>query len=506
MADLNQLPATLIDVLANSVVLRQLAPCIPIRSLLALSGTDKAIRNIITRQPEPWRHLDLTRIKSMIVDSSPIDRGGMSWRAERMDESVTEDDFYAGPLRGILNGLHFKWLLKYVQTLVLDGLSVPADLVREILAEDRYNVRILSIRECKNLNQAKLQQVLRYIVRPTRAEGTPKLKGLYFFGPKDTMRSVVCQQRETVLPSLGVMESQGAQIGAEWNRRSSAALETCICDDETRWYGSTGRALKRPLSDWPETLQACKGLIAFDAVLCRGPRHDISKTDSQSFLQPAIATVALGSHGCESCGSCPEGPAIFSQSPESHLPLLSPPPTHSSTLHAAQYPQNSASHRSFPPLILRCEDCLRGRWCERCNRFWCEDCYKEPISRIQRTEMQQLELREEIRQDGVENITRYAGGSGPQVKVYSKLCVEHCLVSEMMSGAGSNGMYVLNFDQPCCTILLLILIQVGLKADCLPGRRPKRLLGMRPTLRSVRIDLHQAVREQQVSNCVLCGT
>jgi len=27
------------------------------------------------------------------------------------------------------------------------------------------------------------------------------------------------------------------------------------------------------------------------------------------------------------------------------------------------------------------------------------------------------------------------------VKVYSKLCVEHCLVSEMMSGAGSNGMW-----------------------------------------------------------------
>ena len=442
MAGIDQLPATLIDVLANSVVLRQLAPYIPIRSLIRLSATNKAIRQIITTQPEPWRHLDLTQIKSAMIDSSPLDVGGVSWRAERMDESLMEDEFYAGPLRGILNNLHYKWLLKYVQTLVLDGLSVPAELVREIVAEDRYSVKILSIRQSKNLNQAKLRQVLRHITRPTRPEGTPKLKALYFFGLKDAARSVICQQSEPLTSSLGVMESEGAQIGAEWNHRSSTALATCICDDETKWYQSTGRALQRPASDWPETLQACKGLIAFDAVLCRGPRHDISKTDSLNFLQPAIATVALGVKGCETCGSCPEGPAVFGQGSESQLPLLSPPPTHASTVHAAQYPQDSlATNGVFPRLIIRCEDCLRGRWCERCNRWWCEDCYKEPVSRVQRTEMQQLELREELRQGGVDSVTGGNLGRGPQIKVYSKLCVEHCLVGEMMSGAGSNGMW-----------------------------------------------------------------
>lgn len=52
--------------------------------------------------------------------------------------------------------------------------------------------------------------------------------------------------------------------------------------------------------------------------------------------------------------------------------------------------------------------------------------------------MQQVEAREDMRQNGW-----HAGAdkSGPPVKVYSKLCVEHCLVSEMMSGAGSNGMW-----------------------------------------------------------------
>ncbi|KAK3684581.1 hypothetical protein LTR37_020144 [Vermiconidia calcicola] len=439
MDNLDRSPVTLIDVLANSVVLRQLAPYIPIRSLLALSATNKSVREYFTSQPEPWRHLDLTGTTTAIVDSSPIDVGGVSWRAERMDESLTEDDFYAGPLRGIFGRLHQKRILGNVQTLVLDGLSVPADLVREIVAEDRYRVKILSLRECGNLNPTKLQQVLRYITRPTRAEGTPRLKALYFFGRKDTTRSALCRHsKSSTSSSLGVMESEGAQIGAEWNRRSSTALSTCICDDETKWYGSAGKILKRPLSDWPDTLRACKGLIAFDAVLCRGPRHDITKVNSENFLQPSIATVALGGKGCESCGSCPEGPAVFGECSESMLPLLSPPPSHSSTVRAAQYPQTTKE--AFPKLLLRCEDCLRGRWCERCNRWWCEDCYKDPVSRMHmRTEMQQLEAREDLREGGWETLTSRT--TGPAVKVYSKLCVEHCLVGEMMSGAGSNGMW-----------------------------------------------------------------
>lgn len=445
MAGLDELPPTLIDVLSVSIILRQLAPYVPVKGVLALSATCKTLREIINSQSDAWRYLDLTKIRAAQIDSSPIDVGGISWRAERMDESLTEDDFYAGPLRGIFGRLKNKRLLQHVQTVILDGLSVPADLVREIVAEDRYSVRILSIREAKNLNQTKLQQVLRYIVRPTRAEGTPKLKALYFFGPKDAARSVISQQQrlEGSQP-MGVMASEGAQIGAEWNQRSSNVLSTSLWDEETKWYNATGRALRRPQSDWPETLNACKGLIAFDAVLCRGPRHDITKVDSKDFLQPTIATIALGTSGCEICHSCPEGSAVFGEAAESALPLLGPPPSHASTVRAAQLPHARTVDGRYPRLILRCEDCLRGRWCERCNRWWCEDCYEEPVSRLNmRTEMQQLEAREDLRQNGWTSMTMDVnlGGQGSPVKVYSKLCVEHCLVSEMMSGAGSNGMW-----------------------------------------------------------------
>ena len=442
MEQIDKLPTTLLDLVSNSLILRQTAPHIPLSGLLSLSRTCKPFYNLVWTQQEVWRHLDLTRVQSAIIDSSPLDVGGISWRAERMDESLTEDDWYSGPLRGVFSRLHRKHMLRNVQTLILDGLSVPADLVREIVAEDRYNVKILSLREAKHLNQSKLQQVLRYICRPTRAEGTPKLKALYFFGSKDPPWMTASLQQPPTKPapqvaSLGVMSSEGAQIGAQWNHRSSATLSSTLpADDQEKWYTCTGRALKRPLSDWPETLQVCRGLIAFDAVLCRGPRHDITKTDSTNFLQPAIATVALGPHGCETCGSCPEGSAVFGQSAESELPLLAPPPLHASTVRAAQRP--AIPDGNFPSLVLRCEDCLRGRWCERCNRWWCEDCYKEPISRVHPTELQQQELRQDLQQNGWGEVSV---GKGQTVRIFSKLCVEHCLVSEMMSGAGSNGMW-----------------------------------------------------------------
>ncbi|KAK5137533.1 hypothetical protein LTR08_008513 [Meristemomyces frigidus] len=444
MADIEELPVTLIDLLANSIILRTTAPYVPVRELLALSATCKTLRDIINGRSEAWRHVDLTKTSTAKIDSTPVDVGGISWRTERMDEALTEDEFYAGPLRGIFGRLQQKHLLQYVQTLILDGLSVPADLVREIVAEERYNVKILSIREAKNLNVNKLQQVLRYIVRPTRAEGTPKLKALYFFGDKDPARFVIGQQQRLEgSQSLGVMSSEGAQIGAEWNQKSSSALSMSLSDEEVKWYNATGRALRRPHSDWPDTLMACKGLITFDAVLCRGPRHDIAKVESKDFLQPTIATIALGPSGCETCHSCPEVPAVFGGSPESALPLLGPPPSHASTVRAAQLPHIREADGSYPKLILRCEDCLRGRWCERCNRWWCEDCYQEPVSRTHlRTEMQHLELREDLKRNGWEGVTPDGKvGGRPAVKVFLKLCVEHCLVSEMMNGAGSNGMW-----------------------------------------------------------------
>ncbi|KAK8170708.1 hypothetical protein BC567DRAFT_102303 [Phyllosticta citribraziliensis] len=382
-------PTTLFDLLNNSLLLRTITPHLPVASLFALARVSKSFFDLITNSPDAFRYLDLSAVRSAAAPShKPLDSGAITWRAERMDEALTEDEFYSGPLRGIFSKLQRRNLLKNVYTLVLDGLSVPADLVREIIAEDRFNVRILSIRECTHLNERKLMQVLKYAVRPTRPSGSPRLKGLYVFGSKDPSPFTDAIPKPQRSPPRtpenigGVMASQGAQIGAEWNQKSSEALNTALARSEHKWYQTAGRVLhRRPSPEWAETLKACEGIIYFDAVLCRGPRHDIETAYTQgstphpkSFLGPAVANVALGPTGCQSCHSCPEGPAIFGKSPATHLPLLSPPPLCSSTVQAAQRP--SSVPGSPPPiLIARCEECLRGRWCERCNKWWDEDCY-----------------------------------------------------------------------------------------------------------------------------------
>jgi hypothetical protein len=444
------MPTSLYDLISIDLVLRQTAPYLPTPSLLSLSATNKSFRTQINTNASSWRHLDLSTVKSATIDTSPIDAGGISWRAERMDEALTEDDFYSGPLRGIFSKLHTKGVLQFVHTLVLDGLPVPADLVREIIAEDRFNVRVLSLRDCKHLNHTKLQQVLRYAVRPGRPDDSPKLRALYIFGRKDSPplpRSKPEKQNATAqqAPS-GILASEGAQIGSEWNSRSSATLnESLPSDDQQRWYDRSGRALTRTTSAWADTLQACQSIIAFDAVLCRGSRHDSTLTPGKDFLPPAIAGVALGPQGCETCGTCPEGPAVFGQNDETTIPLLAPPPIHSSTIRAARRPE--ITNGTFPPFLARCEDCLRGRWCERCNRWWCENCYAEPVSRttttadapLPPTPMIPASMPSQVHVQSVEWAGPAASGpaasQGAPIKVYSKLCVEHCLVGEMMMSA-----------------------------------------------------------------------
>ena len=443
-APYSNLPTTLLDLLSNSLILHQTAPYLPLSAVLNLGATSKAFRSLIYDSPDSFRYVDLSAVKTANVYCGPVDTGGINWRSRRMDEALTEDEFYCGPLRGIFSKLERGKVLGFVQILVLDGLTVPADLVREIIAEDRFNVRILSIREAKHLNERKLRQALEYAVRPSRPEGTPKLKALYYFGPRDSAyredglpRVAMPGRSNPKAPSAGVMSSEGAQIGAEWNQRSLEALTTAIPGATDEWYHSSGRMIRRAqCSDWGNTLKACENIIAFDAVLCRGPRHDpraVLRGSSgnpqaafgkvMSYLKSQVANVALGSSGCANCGTAPEGPALFGHSPPKDLPSLSPPPLHSATLRAAQSPLGRQD-TSPPKLIIRCEECLEGRWCERCNVWWCEECYDEPASR-QRTFNQEPS----------------SGKSNEQIKVHLGLCVRRCLVDEMMAGAGSNGMW-----------------------------------------------------------------
>jgi hypothetical protein len=296
-----------------------------------------------------------------------------------------------------------------------------------------FNVRILSIRGVHHLNEVKIQQALSYVIRPDRPANTPKLQGLYIFGPDDIHKSAAMMRSSGYLsgnPSHGgVLSTPGAQIRAEWNQNSSDALAEAR---NNKWFGKSGKILQMaPSSEWAATIQACKGIISFDAVNCMGPRHGpwgcAAETqtelpwfsETEQYVPPRVATYAL--EGCSGCGTAPEGLARLGLSPMERFPLLAPPPIHSSTVKAAKTP----SYRTGVDrrLLVRCGDCIQRRYCESCHKWWCEDCYEVSNQGHNWSA------------GGMENHEK------KNVKVHMGLCVENCLFGEMMSGAGSNGMW-----------------------------------------------------------------
>jgi len=262
-----------------------------------------------------------------------------------------------------------------VQTLVLDGLSVTAELVHEILSDASFSVRILSMRGARNLNEPKLRQALEYACRPSRPEGMPRLRGLYVLG-----------QEQIIGTSLSALS------------------------DGEAWYDRRGNQFPHRRAEigveWANTLAVCQGIIAFDAVLCSGPRHGnlLPKgilASGGRIPHPAVATRSLD--GCVSCGTAPEGCIVWGEdarddtqtdtgdrrysgsnsSDIGRFPLLWPPPLHTTSLKAAMCPagqplnprMTSSVSKGQARFIPRCLECLRGRHCMSCKRWWCELCY-----------------------------------------------------------------------------------------------------------------------------------
>lgn len=369
---------TLMDLLSNTLVLDRIAPYLSVPSLLSLASTSRFFRSVIMDTPYVFRHLDLTRCHgAQLSNAAPLEGSG-GW-----NDSLTEDEFYSAPLGGIFVNLERRGILQDVRTLVLDGLSVPADLVSEIVLTDRFNVSILSIRECLHLNERKLMQVLQHAVRPTRPKGTPRVKGIYHFTPLKSGPMSRSRYRDWWSARCTWGQDSG-QISVNGTATPlPEQIESTYC--QNAWYGPSGKLLKASIEDgWAQTIQKCEGIITFDAVLCRGPRHNVDLYSSTNqgpspegrLLGPAIATVAIGSSGCYGCHDTPERPAIWGHSPDEHFPLLAPPPLHSSAPAAAKRP--ALFPDVHPVLIARCAECLTDRWCHRCNKWFCNICLPHP--------------------------------------------------------------------------------------------------------------------------------
>lgn len=393
--------APLENLLTNSLILDHMAPYLSVPSMMALSSSSRLLHNMITHTPYLFRHLDLTRCKGAQLQEA----------TQQESDTITEDEFYSKPLRRIFNSLERKSILQDVRTLVLDGLPVPADLIAEIILTDRFNVNILSIRECQHLNERKLMQAIQYAVRPTRPEGTPRVKGIYHFSPRNSAprQPVIRRRRYRDWWSDRVGNSNSASASTANSRSPSQSSSTASSDNEdeestpipkpvqNEWYAPTGKLFKHSLDEgWAQTIQKCEGIISFDAVLCRGPQHNIQPSEMDQdqdqattptatpnptpIITPAVATVALGPRGCDGCHSSPEGPTIWNSDDtndtHSQFPLLGPVPMHQSNVSFAKRPQLIPG--KHPVLIARCTGCLTDRWCHRCNKWFCENCLENP--------------------------------------------------------------------------------------------------------------------------------
>lgn len=432
------LPTTLLQLLSNTLILYQITPYLSAGSTLSLGATCKRFQTLIHNTPGVFRYFNLTCVSSARFDIAAIDHGGEVWRNVQLDENVTEDEsvalpiaeqtliyhsFYSGPLLGIFTIMQKRNFLKDVTTLILDGLSVTSDLVSDIILSERFNVRILSIRDVSNLNERKLQQALLYAVRSSRPKNTPKLQGLYIFGPKDV---AIISKPPAKFGQIDVDEiSQNTQVGVQWNMRSVEKLSEEMGESVDKWYEPSGKVLRKvPSPEWADTMLACEGTISFDAVLCDGPRHaGLSSNNGgpwyhhdDAYLPPRVANHAVG--GCALCHVSPEGFSIFGISPPTRFPLLAPPPLQSSIVRSAKTPFGLSNGK----LLVRCSDCLRGRFCESCYKWWCEDCYENTTSK------HSISCLGISMGDKSQNI---------DVKVHMGLCVKDCLVTEMLLGSNS---------------------------------------------------------------------
>lgn len=478
-------PLNLLDLLSNTLVLYQTVPYLPVSALLNVAATSRSLRHLLHSTPGVFRHLDLTQVSNSSARFGPIegiDHGGEVWRNVQVDETLTEDDFYAGPLRAIFARLRRRDILQHVNTLVLDGLSVTSEFLNDLLVDPASRVRILSIREVTNLNERKLMQTLRYACRPSRAENTPRLKALYYFGKRDPAASTSTTPRTPLLSSTPSSSSSssssspripartpsaGIGIGATWNHTSQHALKEAISaatvekeeekeeEEEDDWYSRKGRIITGRITEgWAETLLDCRASIRFDTVLCTGPRHQNSKAFGKVPVTPAggnawgVATFAVG--GCASCGEAPEGFTVYGDAEPEALPLLSPLPLHESTVRAATRPSCASSSSSSSSsssgggrqkFVPRCLECIRERYCFSCNQWWCESCYQVP-SREELMAAQHVQILDEntVSDDEFAAVTAAAAWEQPKVKVRMGRCFICTLRRKGEGGKGRGGL------------------------------------------------------------------
>ena len=407
------LPCSLLDLLSNALILCHTSPYIGIRSLVSLAATSKAYKSLVYNTLQVFQHADLSGsgVLTRVATDCAL------FKDQRTDELYTQR------FSTIFSILENRNVLQDVRTLILDGLYVPNTVIEDLMCDERYQIRLLSIRGVSTLRPLDMVRILRHVAKSSYLKGTLNIRAIYLFGQPSKAQEVLkfedfMTSPESITASMGAQLGAGNHVADGLDNFRKLRTQDPYSDSP---YGAPGMSYilegRSVTPGWSDVLEVCAGLIAFDAVLCR---HDRAISHDS---RPSLATVRLT--GCKSCGTCPEGPAYPGVSPTDHLPLLSPPPLHSSKVEVAQ--RIDTQGQPYPPLILRCRTCLKDRWCETCNAWWCESCYTIP------------KKRGPTKGDSTPSLSSHASNEG--IKVHNGLCVSECLMEVLLNGIGEGGMW-----------------------------------------------------------------
>lgn len=211
--------------------------------------------------------MDLSTLPSSRLRNPPHDaRHNRVYLQDLRLNRLSLSDYCPAPLLRVFLGLKKKDMLLSVTTLVLDCLSVPSPLLRQILFDAPFNIRILTIRDVKWLCDEEFMQILQYLIRPPRPECSRKLKELQYFTLSNHEFSLTNTIRDTQTTSKtahGVTTIAGSHLGQRPASIRSQYLHP-------RWASCSARisaAQESANEACAQLVKACQEIVAFDAMM-----------------------------------------------------------------------------------------------------------------------------------------------------------------------------------------------------------------------------------------------
>jgi len=249
----------------------------------------------------------------------------------------------------------------YLHPKDISALSLTNKLINNLLASAQGVYRHIDLSQEKK----KFQDVQK-LVSPTILSATRTLVLDFSLVTVPQLESILYSSNITLLSIRGCKGIDERALMAHLSSERSTKLRGIYYF--TNPAPTTGRFVQKSVikssNEWALVISNCKD-ICFDTRACRGSKH---RTDEAGYIEPRISEIKLEGR-CSGCGIIPTSEGL----PDV---LVAPAPLHSSTIKVAC----KGADGNPTADVLRCEMCVRERWCEGCGQWWCEDCATEKVS------------------------------------------------------------------------------------------------------------------------------